>query len=97
MAKRGPKADLTPEQKAKKTAERKAAKSANFIKLAQKRVTKALKSLEVVGNLGNRNQYDYTDEQVTKIREALVGRLNDTMKRFAPKVAGEETEAGFTL
>ena len=46
-------------------------KAAKFIELANKRVNKALKDLKLVGNLTNKKNYDYTEEQAKKIIKAL--------------------------
>ncbi|MBI4517489.1 MAG: hypothetical protein HY699_16925 [Deltaproteobacteria bacterium] len=53
-----------------------------FVNLASKRVSRALKSLQLVGNLSNRSNYDYTPEDVEKIFRALQEELNACKKRF---------------
>ena len=42
-------------------------KRAKFVELANKRVTRALKDLELIANLSKRRNYEYDDEQVRKI------------------------------
>ena len=42
-----------------------------FVDLAQKRVSKALKDIQLIGNLSNRSNYDYAEEDVAKIIKAL--------------------------
>lgn len=42
-----------------------------FVKLATARVSKALKDIQLIGNLSNRSNYDYTDDDVAKIFKAL--------------------------
>jgi hypothetical protein len=42
-----------------------------FIELAEKRVTRAIKDLRLIGNLSNRNNYEYTDRDVIQILSAL--------------------------
>lgn len=58
-----------------------------FKQLAKKRVSKALKQIHLIGNLSG-SGYEYTDEQVAKIREALTDAVDSAMKRFVkgPKV-----------
>src|SRR5262249_56798948 len=42
-----------------------------FVGLANKRVIRAIKAIQLIGNLSNRSNYDYTDEDVDKILKAL--------------------------
>ena len=53
-----------------------------FVKLASARVSKALKDIQLIGNLANRSNYDYTDEDVTKIFRALNEEISACKKRF---------------
>jgi hypothetical protein len=46
-------------------------KAAKFVELANKRVNKALKDIQLIGNLANRQNYEFTDEQAKKIVRAL--------------------------
>ena len=53
-----------------------------FVNLAQARVNKALKDIQLIGNLSNRSNYDYTDDDVTKIFKALNEEIVACRKRF---------------
>ncbi|MCG7870500.1 MAG: hypothetical protein JAZ11_00170 [Candidatus Thiodiazotropha lotti] len=53
-----------------------------FIRLANKRVNSAIKSLVLIGNLSNRTNYDYTDADVEKIFTALNKELKACRERF---------------
>ncbi len=53
-----------------------------FVGLANKRVSKALKSIQLIGNLSNRSNYDYTDEDVAKIMRALSDEIAACRKKF---------------
>ena len=53
-----------------------------FVKIATKRVNNAIKSIHLIGNLSNKSNYDYTEEDVEKIFKALQGELNACKKRF---------------
>jgi hypothetical protein len=53
-----------------------------FVELAQKRVSRALKDIQLVGNLSNRSNYDYTEEDVTKILRALADEVSTCRKKF---------------
>jgi hypothetical protein len=55
-------------------------KAAKFIELANKRVNKAIKDLKLVGNLANKKNYEYTEEQAKKIVKALQKEI-ETIKR----------------
>jgi hypothetical protein len=53
-----------------------------FKKLASSRVSGALKAIQLIGNLSNRSNYDYSDEDVAKIFKALQDELSACRKRF---------------
>jgi hypothetical protein len=53
-----------------------------FVDLAKKRVSKALKDIQLIGNLSNRSNYDYTEEDVAKILKALSDELSACRKKF---------------
>lgn len=55
---------------------------AKFVKLASARVSKALKDIQLIGNLSNRSNYDYTNEDITKIFKALNEEIAACKKRF---------------
>ncbi len=57
-------------------------KSAKFIELANKRVNKAIKDLQLVGNLANRQNYEFTDEQAKKIVRALQQEVDQVKQNF---------------
>ena len=61
-----------------------------FVELAEKRVSKSLKDLKLIGNLSNRSNYSYTDQDVTKIYRALKGALDEMKGRFDSKGSGED-------
>ena len=42
-----------------------------FVELAEKRVTKTIKDLRLIGNLSNKNNYSYTESDIQKITQAL--------------------------
>ena len=56
-----------------------------FKRLATKRTNAALESLRLLGNLSNRANYDYTDEEVRKIFKAIDKQLRTTKLRFSTK------------
>jgi hypothetical protein len=47
------------------------AKRENFVRLAEARVSRALNSIRVIGNLSNRSNYEYDEQDVKKIIKTL--------------------------
>ncbi len=70
-------------------------KSAKFIELATSRVNRTLKELALVGNLSNRSNYQYTDDQAKKIIRALQVGLEQVKLRFAS--GGTLNQSNFEL
>jgi len=96
MAKaKSPKPEMSADEKAARAAARLAEKTEAFNKLAPKRMTAALDKIALIGNLGSRAGYFYTDDQVAKMRKALTDQVNKTMDRFAPDAKDEPS--GFTF
>lgn len=63
-----------------------------FIVLAEKRVRRTLKYIKLIGNLSNRSNYKYTDEDVKKINKALRDALDEMNQRFKRKGVEEGIE-----
>lgn len=53
-----------------------------FVRLANNRVSTALKAISLIGNLSNRSNYDYMEEDVIRIFRALNDELQIARKRF---------------
>ena len=53
-----------------------------FVKLAEKRVSRVIQDLRLIGNLSNKSNYEYSDEDVEKIISTLKNEVNKTQKRF---------------
>ena len=66
----------------------------NFIRLAEGRVTRAIDSIRVIGNLSNRSNYEYTEEDSKKIIEALQSEISALKAQFKPK---PKSNKGFKL
>ena len=56
--------------------------SDHFVELANKRVPKALKALDLVGNLSNKSNYSYSESQAKAIQKALRAKVQEVCKRF---------------
>jgi len=68
-----------------------------FVRLANKRVSNALKAMQLIGNLSNRSNYDYTEADVQKIFKALQDELSASKKKFDMAQKRNGKGAGFTL
>ena len=53
-----------------------------FVRLATKRVNTALKALQLIGNLSNKSNYDYSQQDVQKIFRALQDGTTTCKKKF---------------
>lgn len=70
-------------------------KSSKFVELANKRVNRAIKDIQLVGNLANRTNYEYSEEQAKKILKALQQEI-DVLKQVF-QTAGESQKSEFRL
>ncbi|MDD5320750.1 MAG: hypothetical protein PHD43_09105 [Methylococcales bacterium] len=57
-------------------------KAEKFVELANKRVNKALKDIQLIGNLANRQNYDFTEDQAKKIVRALQQEVDAVKQNF---------------
>ena len=53
-----------------------------FVTLAEARTSKALLSIRLIGNLSNRSNYQYTEQDVNRIIRALNQEIADLKRRF---------------
>ena len=53
-----------------------------FVRLAEKRVTRAVEAIRLVGNLSERSNYRYTQEEARALLSALEQELGATKSRF---------------
>ncbi len=60
-------------------------KEAAFLRLARARANRALEDIRKIGNLANRNNYDYSDEMVEKMFDHLFEALTETKALFKAK------------
>ena len=70
-------------------------KAEKFKELAEKRVTDTLKKLQLIGNLANKNNYDYTDEQVKQIIYTLESEIKTLKLKFTEENKQRSTEFKF--
>ncbi len=67
---------------AKKTVSFTENKRIKFVDLAEKRVLNALKSISLIGNLANKNNYKYDESDIRKIIKALNDEVKEVESRF---------------
>lgn len=70
-------------------------KREKFVQLAEARVNKTLKDLQLIGNLSNRSAYEFTDADVRKIFSALQKGMDSAKARFSKE--GDGTGGEFRL
>jgi hypothetical protein len=68
-------------------------KAEKFNRLARYRMTKALERIEQIGYLGNRSQYEFNDQQISKMYAALNDQLNTTFQKFKER----QKDKGFSF
>ena len=62
-----------------------------FVELANKRVTRAIKDLRLVGNLANRRNYTYDEADAKKVIRALQREMDALKARFRGDDDGENS------
>ena len=60
-------------------------KNKKFKRLAEKRVNNVIKQVQLIGNLSNRSNYDYSREEVNKIIKVLKKSISDLESKFDSK------------
>ncbi len=70
-------------------------KRAKFVELAQSRVNKAMTHIRLVGNLANRANYEFDEEDAKKIVRALQKEVDSVKAKFGDASGSQGTE--FTL
>ena len=56
-----------------------------FVKLAEGRINKTITNIRNIGNLSNKSNYEYTEQDVSKMFRKLREELSDSEKRFRRK------------
>lgn len=62
--------------------DKKETKHEKFKRLAENRVNNALKQIELIGNLSNLNNYEYSQEEIKKIIKVLKNSIEIVEKKF---------------
>ena len=69
-------------------------KRERFVRIAEARVNKILDMMRLLGNCSSQSNYEYTDEDIKKIFNALEKELKNTKNRF---LGVDSKEERFTL
>ncbi|MBQ6495112.1 MAG: hypothetical protein IJI49_03830 [Bacilli bacterium] len=67
----------------------KESKREKFIRLAESRVNYTIKEINLIGNLSNKSNYDYTKEDVDKIIRILKKSVSDLELKFKSRNRSE--------
>lgn len=70
-------------------------KMKKFEELAEKRVSDTLKKLQLIGNLANKNNYDYTETHVKQILDTLESEIKALKTKFTEENKTRRTEFKF--
>lgn len=65
-------------------------KQQKFIEIAEKRVSRLLNEIRLIGNLSNTNNYEYTRDDVAKIFAAIESEVKTSRKRFDVALSSDE-------
>lgn len=63
---------------------------AKFVELANARVVRAINDLRLVGNLSNRKNYQYTEDEARKIIRVLESEVDILKEKFRSKPAEQK-------
>lgn len=68
-----------------------------FKRLGAQRTREILKKLKILGNCANRYAYDYTEEDVKKIFDAIEIKVKEIKSKFYSELSSMEKEKEFKL
>jgi hypothetical protein len=57
-------------------------KRQNFVRLAEARTAKAMQAIRLIGNLSNRSNYSFNDDEIRKISRTLHAEIDSMISRF---------------
>jgi len=65
-------------------------KHSKFVRLAEKRVNKAMDAIRSISKLSNRNHYEFSDQDLKKLTLALRRELDAMQATFAASLATKQ-------
>ena len=75
--------------------EKRNSKRAKFVQLAESRTVNAIRAIRVIGKLGNKAHYEYSDADVKKIVQVLTKEIDLLRSRLTDR--GSKSEIEFKL
>jgi len=71
-------------------------KNERFCRLAERRMNDLIEKFRLVGNLADRRNYEYTDEQTKQILRAIESEVRDLKQRFQADEVARQKSFRFT-
>lgn len=68
-------------------------KRERFLRLGEKRMQRVLKGYRLLGQLGNRSSYEFTDTDVQK----MIGKLNDAQSKLVSRMQDHRQQEEFSF
>jgi hypothetical protein len=65
-------------------------KKENFRRIAENRTNKIIEKISLLGNLSNSSFYEYSDEQINSIFDAIQEELDKQRAKFSKKNIGKK-------
>ena len=65
-------------------------KKQNFKRIAENRTNKIIDMISLLGNLSNTSFYEYTDDQIETIFDAIQAELDKQRSKFSKKKDGKK-------
>ncbi|WP_337661084.1 hypothetical protein [Erythrobacter sp. Alg231-14] len=65
-------------------------KREKFVELAEKRVNAAIKQLQLIGNLSNTGNYEFSESDYQKIFRAIETEVREMKRKFTESGAGSK-------
>ena len=65
------------------------ARTSRFRRIAEKRTNDIIRRIQLLGNCSNRSSYDYSEQEVTKIFNAIEKELKQAKARFTFSKRGQ--------
>jgi hypothetical protein len=71
-------------------------KNEKFIRLAEARVNSVIQKIQLIGNLSNRRNYDYSEKEVNELFKAIELELQRAKRLFEVEVSKENSKFRFS-
>ncbi|EZH64942.1 hypothetical protein DH09_20775 [Bacillaceae bacterium JMAK1] len=70
-------------------------KLSKFERIAKRRTEETVKKIRLIGNLSNRNNYDYSEEHLDRIFNALEAELKAARRKFQGHSSSPDFQISF--